>query len=471
MRQGLLPIRVEVVPTGDEVTARGGHVVLHETLLALGLPELVKEHLHVARRWSKNSDFNKLCDLVHLMAGGGDCFDDIKMLAADQGLCRLLGRKPASAETLRQFLYAFHDQTLVDHARDEADKNDRRAYIVPDSQHLLSLAQINTALVAKIAKHLNQSTATLDHDATILESHKREARAHYKGGRGYQPAAIYWAEGDLVLADEFRDGNVPAGMENLALIKRGFLALPKNIGVLRFRADSACYEEAVLKWLVNMLREGGPKGRIEFTISADMTEPLRKLCEAVVEAAWQHLEDRATETVWCSEVDFTPGDWPKDASPLRYVVVRIRKQQGELFSSGSDTKYLAVVSNRDLAAVDVLKWHWEKAGTIELVHDVMKNELAAAVPPCGRFGANAAWFRISALTYNLLSAMKSLGLNAEHGTARPKRLRALVLTLPGRIVSHAGQLILRVGERAEELAGLISARRKLLQLATAATPP
>jgi hypothetical protein len=83
--------------------------------------------------------------------------------------------------------------------------------------------------------------ATLDHDATILESHKREAQAHYKGGRGYQPAVVYWAEQDLVVADEFRDGNVPAGMENLRLIQRAFASLPSTVRERYFRADSACY--------------------------------------------------------------------------------------------------------------------------------------------------------------------------------------------------------------------------------------
>ena len=112
----------------------------------------------------------------------------------------------------------------------------------------------------------------------------------------------------------------------------------------------------------------------------------------------------------------------------------------------------------------LVRWHWEKAGTIELVHDVTKNELGAAVPPCGRFGANAAWYRLSLLTYNVLSAMKSLALPAEFGIARPKRLRHRVFTMAGRIVSHSGRLILRVGERAEQIAGLLNARTKLAAL-------
>jgi hypothetical protein len=79
------------------------------------------------------------------------------------------------------------------------------------------------------------------------------------------------------------------------------------------------------------------------------------------------LEERADATVWCSEVEFTPGDWAKDAWPLRYLVLRIRKKQGHLFATGDETKYLAVVTNRDGAAPDLIRWHWQKAGTIELL--------------------------------------------------------------------------------------------------------
>ena len=129
-----------------------------------------------------------------------------------------------------------------------------------------------------------------------------------------------------------------------------------------------------------------------------------------------------------------------------------------------------MVSNRwDLAAPTLLHWHWQKAGTIELVHDITKNELGAAVPPCGRFGANAAWYRLSLLTYNVLSALKSLALPASLSAARPKRLRFTVFTLAGRLAAHAGRLWLRVGAEAERLAGLIAARGQLLRLAHA--PP
>ena len=38
-----------------------------------------------------------------------------------------------------------------------------------------------------------------------------------------------WAEVDLIVADEFRDGNVPAIMKPLTVAKRAFAALPETV--------------------------------------------------------------------------------------------------------------------------------------------------------------------------------------------------------------------------------------------------
>ncbi|OGQ91731.1 MAG: hypothetical protein A2289_11800 [Deltaproteobacteria bacterium RIFOXYA12_FULL_58_15] len=463
--QSLLPFSIEVVPGGDGVTARAGATLVYEMMRVFGLRELVAKHVRIQQRQGGHSDFDKIADIVLTLATGGDCVDDVRILHADPGLCRLLGRTPASASTLLQLLYEFHDDGLLLAAQENAKQKDREAYIVEENAALAGLGKVNEEFTRRIAKHLGLRRATLDHDATIQESHKKQAKAHYKKGRGYQPAAIYWVEADQVVGDEYRDGNVGAGMENLPLIKRGFAMLPKWICEYYFRADTASYDIDVLKWLANENRANGPQGHIGFTIGADMTEALQAVCKKVPEEQWVVLEERIDETVYCTEVEFTPGDkWSKTAQPLRYLAVRIRKRQGLLFAAGNDTKYLAVVTNRQGQVAVLLRWHWQKAGTIELVHDVMKNELGAGVPPCARLGANAAWYRLSALTYNILSGLKSLALRAEYESARPKKLRAMVLTLPARIISHAGRLVVQISEQAEKMAGIIEARRKLLMV-------
>jgi hypothetical protein len=467
MSHGLLPYTVEVVPDAAGLTSRAGLPLVLETMRALGLPRVIREHVHIRARQSGYTEGEKIEALVLLLAAGGDCLDDIAVLQADSGLGRLVERQLPSADTLRHFLYAFHDEELIPAAQ-AARPAGQVAYIPAENVALQGLARVNTALVHQMAAQGKSTTATLDHDATIQESHKREARPHYKGGRGYQPTAVYWVEQDLVVADEYRDGNVGAGMETLPLIQRAFASLPASVNTFCFRADTACYNEPTLKWLADPARPGGPVGPIGFTIGADMTKDLHAVCAAVPAARWALFEDRPDETVHCTDVEFTPGTWKKDAQPLRYLALRIRKKQGQLFASGADTKYLAVVSNRwELAPAALLRWHWQKAGTIELVHDITKNELGAAVPPCGRFGANAAWYRLSLLTYNVLSALKSLALPPSLSTARPKRLRFTLFTLAGRLVTHARQLVLRVSAAAERLAGLIAARRRLALVAQA----
>jgi hypothetical protein len=196
---------------------------------------------------------------VLLLAAGGTAVEDIAVLQADRGLTRLLGGPLPSADALRAFLLACHDDALIAQAQAQRPP-DRVAYIPAESAPLQGLAQVNTVLVHAVAAQGKGTVATLDHDATLQESAKRAALPHYQGGRGYQPAAVYWVEQDLVVADEYRDGNVPAGRENLPLIRRAFAALPPTVTTRYFRADSACYDERILKWLADPARPQGPPG-------------------------------------------------------------------------------------------------------------------------------------------------------------------------------------------------------------------
>ena len=145
-------------------------------------------------------------------------------------------------------------------------------------------------------------------------------------------------------------------MSNLPLIQRGFAALPPTITERFFRADSACYEEKILKWLAATEREDGPQGTIGFSISADMSEGLRRVCAAVPEPSWQLHEERATETVMCADVEFTPGSFPlKDAEPLRYVALR-GSARGKGSSSRAGMRRSTSPSSATVATSR--RWRW-----------------------------------------------------------------------------------------------------------------
>ena len=220
-----------------------------------------------------------------------------------------------------------------------------------------------------------------------------------------------WAETGLILADEFRDGNVPAMMSPLTAAKAAFCALPPTVETFYYRGDSASHEHELMDWLRNAERPDGPKGRIGFAISARMTDALQKAIDTVGENQWQILKEESDAIRSCAEVAFVPSERneKKDSQPLRYIAIRIEKKQGHLYDDGSRVRHFAVVTNiEEWSAGKLIQWHREKAGTVEMVHDVLKNELAAGVLPCGRFGANAAWLRLAVIAHNVLTALKRL---------------------------------------------------------------
>lgn len=448
--QGLLRCRFVQSDRPLNLTARAGLLVVAETMMALGLEGVVHQELRLRKRRRGMEEFDKLQAIVLLLAAGGERIEDVRLLREDLALARLLERAVPSPDALHDFLFSFHDEQEI------AKRPARGAFIPKPSAALAALARVNRTLVHRAVLPLRPTVATLDLDATIIESHKRDSKPHYKGGRGYQPTAVLWAEQDLAIADEFRDGNVPAGMSTRAVTEQAFAALPSTVTERLFRGDSACYDERLLKWLV--------RADIGFTISADMTAQLHAVC-AAPGLSWQHFEDRFDEVVALREVEFAPGQWPKRNSPLRYVALRISGKQGRLFSDGKDTKYLAIVSNRyAMTAADLVRWHWQKAGTIEHLHDVTKNELAARLLPSGSFGANAAWYRLNLLTYNVLTTLKRQALPQRLWDAEPKRLRYEVFSLPALVTEHARQLTAQLGIAALSADELIVARGRLRAL-------
>ena len=84
---------------------------------------------------------------------------------------------------------------------------------------LRGLGKVNVKMLSFVRDHLGQEQATLDMDATLVATHKQEALYCYQGYKAYQPLVTYWAEADLVVHSEFRDGNVPAGFEQLRVLR------------------------------------------------------------------------------------------------------------------------------------------------------------------------------------------------------------------------------------------------------------
>jgi hypothetical protein len=450
------PFVLDQRPLHEATSPHAGLLSVSRAQRSLSLPNLIAAHLALRKRQRGFSEAQFIESISLLQAVGGECPEDMHLLAGDGCLERGLGYSPPKATAVREFLERFHDKDLE---KLRPDREVQKSFIFPSSAPVSALQQVQRGLVRRIAKLYEkrgqpQRIATVDQDATIIESHKQAAYYHYEEGKGYQPMVAVWAEADLVLADEFRDGNVPAKQAPLTCAKLAFAALPETVTQRYFRGDSACHEHELLDWLKHADRQKEPGGRIGFAVSAVMSEELAKAVRKVAPADWKSFgkEDDGTLRQW-AEVDFVPGDKyeRKDSQPLRYVGLRLLKPQGVLFKDGSDRHFHAVVTNQQLDGGRLLDWHREKAGTVEHTHDEVKNELGGGHVPSQRFGVNSVWFKISLLTYNIISAIKGLCLEGEERTARMKRFRLLLIHVAGRMNRNNCVMGLRLCNNTEAL--------------------
>jgi hypothetical protein len=381
-----------------------------------------------------------------------------------------------------RYLSRFHDE------EQEGNREPHRAFIPKPNEHLEGLGVVNRDLVSFVQGRSAQTVATLDMDATVVETSKEGACYSYRGGKAYQPLNVYWAEQDLVVHSEFRDGNVPAGYEKLRVLKEVLEHLPDGIERVYLRTDTAGYQQDLLKYCARGKDERF--GVLEFAIGVDVTEEFKRAVGELEDGQWhplrRKLKDKWVDTgqQW-AEVCFVPN-WvghSKKGPDYRYLAIReplvgqlaFRGMEDQLpfptmeFCERGRYKVFGVVSNRQIPGDELIRWHRGRCGKSEEAHSVMKEDLAGGKFPSGDFGENAAWWAIMILAFNLNSAMKRLVLGEGWVSKRLKAIRFALINLPGRIMERSRQLIVRLacGHPSNEI--LLDARKKMLCLANA--PP
>jgi hypothetical protein len=415
----------------EGVTGLTGLLLAIEAFHALGVYAACERELQLKDRdrGPSEADWVELFVMLHL--AGGTSLEDLRVFKQDDGLCRVW-KTPTSTSprSALDFLERFHDPDLE-------MSRPGKAVIVPETKGLRGLRQVNAHVIGEVQKRHPVKVATLDVDASIHACNKKEALPAYEHGRAYQPVAVLWQEQDLIIHDEFRDGNVPAGMGNVGVLEAALEALPKGLSKIYVRGDTALYEQKLLRFL--------DRQDIEFGISADLTRELRQEIEKLDEKAWKRLESRdggvAKEEKWWAEVPFVPEEpgARKGERPFRYVAIRLPPKlvQLDLFEKPPETRYVSIVTNRDLPGPELIHWQREKCGTIEQVHDRLKHDVGARLFPSGKFGANAAWYRLAILALNLFVAMKHVALPEEWQTERLPTARFRFFNRAGRVIRHA----------------------------------
>ena len=411
LSQTVLPFKLDT--TRDTITAQAGLVLFGEYLHAMGLPGHLDRELPGPLNPVGYKPSAYGVSLVLMLQGGGRSLEDLRMLRADEGLRTLL------------------ELTALPSSDATGDWLRRTGA----GEGLEGLSRVQRRLLHKLLKKEARSEYTLDIDATQIVAEKEAAKWTYKGEKGYMPLVGTLAENGLIVGEEFREGNAAPAAGNLEFIRHCEQQMPQGKRIVAVRADSAAYQAAIFNACEDKKQC--------FAISADLDAAVKTVIAEIPESAWVKWRD--------AEIAETVHSMAKTKKAFRLIVVR-RPQQGDLFDENAPRyRYTAVASNRIESAAGTLEWYAQRGETSENRIKELKLGFGMERMPCGQLEANAVFFRLGVLAYNLCQGFKRWALKKEWRQHQVQTLRWRLYQTAGKLVRHAGRVVLKVRDHTIEL--------------------
>lgn len=411
IKQTVLPFKLEM--TRDMITSHAGLALLGEFAVGLGLVEAVNRCLPGPGSGAGYLSSEYVLPLMLMLNGGGQSLEDMREIRNDEGLREILPlQRIPSSDATGDWLRRTGANGGVE-----------------------GLEMVNRRFLKSGLKRDGVKGYTLDIDATGIEAEKLSAKMTYKGYQGYMPMVGHVAENGLILGDEFREGNQSPGDKNLEFIKYCVRQLPRGKRIKALRADSAAYQAKVINYCQG-------KG-IEFAIGADLDKAVVKEIENIKEEDWKPYQNGyIAETVHCMN---------ETKEAFRLIAIR-RPYQGKLFGEEEATeKYTVIASNREESAEEVVKWYNQRGECSENRIKELKIGFGMERMPCGQFEANAVFFRIGVLSYNVGRLFVLKTLSESWHRHQVQTLRWKLYQSAGKIVFHGRHVYLKVRRHLEDL--------------------
>ena len=435
-RQTVFGFKIE--KTEETLTAHGGLALLAEYNHGMGLRELTDRHLPGpgSNRGYAASAF--VDSLVLLLQAGGRRLEDLRELRREAPLLKLVGRD-----------FIPDSDTMGDWLRRMGDPKNSQA-------GLIGLGVVRDVLSLRLLRREERQDYTLDIDAMQVEGEKHDAHFTYQGVKGYMPMLGYLFEPGICLLEQFREGNESPGAGHVAFYFQCVERMPAGKRIARFRADSASYQAD----LINELEEDD----VLWTITADQDSAIQKLIKSIPESSWQEAFPGSGYEI--AETVHTMNQTKKS---FRLVIKREERRQKNLFDQERYFHY-AVATNlpEEKSAFDVLSWHNQR-GQAENFNKELKIGFGQDQMPCGQTFANAVYFRIGVIAYNLFVGFKRLTCPASWKQHTMTTVRWKLIQIAGLIVHHAGQVILKLVAPAQMFNLVRGIRRRCYEESLAAT--
>lgn len=210
-------------------------------------------------------------------------------------------------------------------------------------------------------------------------------------------------------------------------------------------ADSEFYSADNINYLL---------GKSTFTIVADKDSAVMKTISCIPENAWKPhytLDGIKTDR----EIAMTVHAM-ENTEAFGLAVMQWKKKQMALFDT-SDYFYHAIATNLNIDPEKIILkhqesipepcivvWKYNERAQMENLIKELKYGIGMEHMPCGGFEANAMYFGIGILAYNLMVAKKHLIIQEGMERNTIETLRWNLIQIPAWIVRHAGRIALKV---------------------------
>jgi hypothetical protein len=430
MTQSVLPFKLEI--TDEKLTAHAGLAVFGEFVHATAILREVDKMLKGpgSAVGYKPSQYVEL--LMLMLQGGGRSLEDLRIIRSDGALCELMGiEEIPSSDAVGDWL--------------------RRQ---GKGEGLTGLAAVRRQVVSRALNLSTITDYTLDIDATQIIAEKESAKITYKGEKGYMPIVGHLAENGLIIEEEFRTGNEAPAARNLEFIMHCRQQMPAGKRITRLRSDSAAYQADIINWC-----DQDDNTPVLFAIGADLDAAVKEAIAAIPQKSWSSYQD--------GHIAETLHSMQRTKKAFRLIVIR-RPAQMDLLTGQekANERYTVIASNRCETAQETVAWYNLRGDCSENRIKELKIGFGMERMPCGDFGANAMFFRLGTIAYNLFVLFKASALSSQWRHVQVQTVRWRLYHVAGKVVRHGRQLILKVSAWVHELLAEIRARSRELACAT-----
>lgn len=424
----ILPYKLAT--TNDQLTSRAGLLAIAQLMEQLQLSERIDQHFPLPK---SNRGFNPsvfIQTLILMQHEGSFHLDDVRRLNDDQALRTLLNFKHIpQASSLGNWLRKMGNMPQI-----------QKAWV-----------SVNKSILKAALHHCKG--ITLDIDACEIVSHKSDAQWTYNKNKGYMPMVGHVAQTGQVVACDFRTGNTAPAKNNLDFIQQCQNALPEGCFVQSLRIDGAGYQTKIIKYC--------DEHSIDFAIRAKTSQAIKAQIDVLTDSDWQPLYDKKGEAVKHQQtyrMVHWIGDYDK---PFTLIIQRSQikgqvaldldnpQAEDEIISQGYI--YRAIATNKDdWNDSDVIHWYNQRAQDSENRIKELKLDFGGDTLPCSDFNANALYFLISALSYNLFALMRQL-LPEKLSNHRAITIRWRLYAMAAKVVKTGRQLFVKLQSKNQSL--------------------